>query len=110
MRGFLRRGFLNQSVQPTLSPKVSVASPSTFVAKEVGVEGTPFLLGGCGTPNDEKDEDSRINGLIQSQKWPVGFGQDGESIVWDQGNEIWYGEDGESPYPFGVLDPDMPLD
>jgi hypothetical protein len=30
--------------------------------------------------------------------------------VWDQGNEIWNGEDGESLYPLGVLYPDMPLD
>jgi hypothetical protein len=63
-RGFLRRGFLNRSVQPTLSPKVSVVSSSTVVAKEVGVEGTPSLLGGCGSPKVEKDEDSRFNGLI----------------------------------------------
>jgi hypothetical protein len=30
--------------------------------------------------------------------------------VWDQGDEFWYGEDGDSPYPLGVLHPDMPLD
>jgi hypothetical protein len=40
----------------------------------------------------------------------VGVGLNGESIVWDQGDEFWYGEDGESPYPLGVLHPDMPLD
>jgi hypothetical protein len=68
-RGFLQRGFLNRSMQPTLSPKVSIASSSTLVAKEVGVEGTPSLLGGCSSPNVEKDEDSEFNGLIQSQKW-----------------------------------------
>jgi hypothetical protein len=109
-RGFLRRGFLNLLVQPLLSHKVSALSSLTLVAKEVGVEGTPSLLGGCGTPNDQKDEDFMINGLIQSQKWPVGFGSDGEIVVWDQGNKIWNGEDGESPYPLGVLYPDMPLD
>lgn len=68
-------------MQPLLSPEVSVASSSTLVAKEVEVEGTPSLLGGCGTPNNEKGEDSRINGLIQSQKWPVGFSLDVEIIV-----------------------------
>jgi hypothetical protein len=30
--------------------------------------------------------------------------------VWDQSDELWYGEDGESPYPSGVLHPDMSLD
>jgi hypothetical protein len=30
--------------------------------------------------------------------------------VWDQGNEIWNGEDGESPYPLSILHPDLPLD
>jgi hypothetical protein len=110
VRGFLRRGFLNRSVQSTLSLKVLVASSSTLVAKEVGVEGTPSLLGGCGSPNVEKDEDFGFNGLIESQKWPLGYGLDGESIVWDHGDKIWYGEDGESIYPLGVLHPNMPLD
>jgi hypothetical protein len=41
MRGFLWSRFLNQLVQPTLLPKVSVVSSSTLVAKEVGVEATP---------------------------------------------------------------------
>jgi hypothetical protein len=109
-RGFIRRGFLNRSMQPTLLPKVSVVSSSTLVAKKVGVEGTPSVLGGCGSPNVGKDEDSGFNGLIQSQKWPVGFGLNGESIMWDQGDEFWYGEDGDSPYPLGVLHLDMPLD
>jgi hypothetical protein len=51
-------------VQPTLLPKVLVVSSSTFVAKDVGVEGTPSLLGGCSFPNIEKDKDSRFNDLI----------------------------------------------
>jgi hypothetical protein len=63
--------------------RVSVALSSTLVAKEVGMEGTPSLLGGCGSPNVEKDEDSGFNGLMQSQKWPVGFASNGKSIVWD---------------------------
>jgi hypothetical protein len=41
------------------------------------VVGIPSLLGGCNTPNDEKGEESIINGQIQSHKWPVGFGPDG---------------------------------
>ncbi len=40
----------------------------------------------------------------------VGVGLNGESIVWDQGDEFWYGEDGESPYPLNILHPDLPLD
>lgn len=51
-------------MQPLLSHKVSALSSLTLVAKEVGVEGTPSLLGGCSTPNDQKDEDFMINGLI----------------------------------------------
>lgn len=68
-RAILRRGFLNSSMpmQPLLSPKVSTASSSSLVAKEDGVEGIPTLLGDCSTPNDDKAEDSLINGLIQSQ-------------------------------------------
>jgi hypothetical protein len=30
--------------------------------------------------------------------------------VWNRGDEIWYGEDGEFPYRLGVLHPDIPLD
>jgi hypothetical protein len=74
-RGILRRGFLNpsMSVQPLLLPKVSNASSSSLVAKEVGVEGIPI-------------------------------------VVCDHGDEIWNGEDGESPFPLGILHLDMPLD
>jgi hypothetical protein len=43
---------------------VLVASSSTLVVKEVGVEGTPSLLGGCCSPNVGNDEDSGFNGLI----------------------------------------------
>jgi hypothetical protein len=112
VRGILRKGFLNPSlsVQPLLSPEVSAASSSSLVAKEVRVEGIPTLLSGCSTPNDEKGEDSKINGLIKSQKWPVGVGLDGEILVWDHSDEIWNGEDGESPFPLGILHPNMPLD
>jgi hypothetical protein len=30
--------------------------------------------------------------------------------VWDHGDEILNGEDGESPFPLGILHPNMPLD
>jgi hypothetical protein len=30
--------------------------------------------------------------------------------VWEQGDEIWDGEDGDSPYPLGVLPPNLALD
>jgi hypothetical protein len=58
---FLRRGFLSHSllVHLLLSPRVLVALSLTLVAKEVGVEGVSSVLGGCGTPNDEKGEYSR---------------------------------------------------
>jgi hypothetical protein len=51
-----------------------------------------------------------LNSLIQSQKWQVGFGPSGEIVLWDQGDEVWDGEDGESLYPLGVFPPGMPLD
>jgi hypothetical protein len=49
-----------------------------------------------------------VNVLIQSQKWPVGFGLFGELVVWDQGDEVWDKEDGVSPFPLGVYLPDLP--
>jgi hypothetical protein len=30
--------------------------------------------------------------------------------VWEQGDKIWDGEDGDSPYPLGVLPPNLALD
>jgi hypothetical protein len=102
VRGFLRRGFLKPSpavhVSPHLSPNVSVVSSSTLVLKEDGVEGAPTLLGKV------------FNGLIQSQKGPIGFGSSRKIIVWDQGNEVWDREDGDSHVPLGVFPPSMPLD
>lgn len=35
-----------------------------------------------------------MNSLIQSQKWPVGFGSSGKVVVRDPGNEVWDREDG----------------
>jgi hypothetical protein len=31
-------------------------------------------------------------------------------VVWEQGDKIWDGEDGEFPYPLGVLPPNLALD
>jgi hypothetical protein len=59
----------------------TVVSSSTPEVKEVGVVGFPSSLGGCVTPIVGKDGDSRVNGLSQSQKWPVGFGPSGEVVV-----------------------------
>lgn len=55
-------------MQPLLLPKVVAMSSSSLVAKEIWVKEIATLLGGCSTPNDEKREDFKINGLIQSQK------------------------------------------
>jgi len=88
-------GFLNPSpvVQVNLSNKVSVVSAST-----------------PGSPTAIKGEDFKVNGLTQSQKWLVGFGLSGEMVAWEQGDELWDGEDGDSPYPLGVLRPDLAMD
>jgi len=91
VRGFLRRGFLNLS--PVVTHKVLVVSAST-----------------PGSPTAIKGEVFKVNGLTQSQKWPVGFGPSGEVVAWEQGDEVWDGEDGDSPYPLGVLPPDLALD
>jgi hypothetical protein len=108
-RGFLRRGFLNPGLSGQASPKGLVVPPSTLVVKEDDVVGASFL-GSCVTPTGDKDEDFRVNGLIQSQKWPVCFGSSGEVVVWDQDNEGWDGDDGVSPFPLGIYPPDLPLD
>jgi hypothetical protein len=117
VRGFLRRGFLGLSsivpVKPQPSPDMSVASSSALVVKEDGEEGAfPFPLGGCSPviPAADKGDDFRLTGLIQSQKWPVGFGPSSELVVWDQGDDFWDGEDGDFPFPLGVFPPAMPLD
>lgn len=57
------------------------------------MEGIPTLLGGYSTPNDENGKDSTTNGQIQSQKLLVGFGLDGEIVVWDHGDGVleWEG-------------------
>jgi len=105
-RGFLRRGFLNSSPARLVSPKVSVVSPPTLAVKEDEVVGTPSQLGRCVSPSTDKGEDLRVNCLVESQKWPVGFSPFEEVVVWDQGTEVWDGEDGVSPFPLGVYSPD----
>jgi hypothetical protein len=73
MKGILRREFLNRSpttksLTPHTSLLDSVMPSSTQVVKEVGVVGIPSTLGGCVTPTVGKGDDSRVNGLSQSQK------------------------------------------
>jgi hypothetical protein len=67
-------------------------------------------LSGDASPIAENGNEFRVNGLSQSQKWPVGFDPFGEVVVWEQCDEIWDGEAGDSPYPLGVLPPSMALD
>lgn len=31
-------------------------------------------------------------------------------VAWEQSDEVWDGEDGNSPYPLGILPPDLVLD
>jgi len=31
-------------------------------------------------------------------------------VAWEHGDEVWDGEDGNSPYPLGVLPPNLALD
>jgi hypothetical protein len=33
-----------------------------------------------------------------------------EIVVWDQGDEVWAGDEGDSSYPLSVCPPNMPLD
>jgi hypothetical protein len=106
-RGFLLCGFLGPS------PEVSIASLSGLTVREDGVEEVfPFHLDGFSSviPNVDKGGDSRLTGLIQSQKWLVGFGPSLEAMVWDQGNDLYDKKDGDFPYPLGVFPPAMPLD
>jgi hypothetical protein len=74
---------------------------------------TPVVKGGAstsGSPTAIKREDFRVNGLTESQKWSVGFGASRKVVAWEQGNEVWGGEDGNSPYPLSVLPLDLALD
>jgi hypothetical protein len=85
MRGFLRRGFLNPSPASISIVKGAAASSSSIAIKgEVR--------------------------LTQSQQWPVGFGPSREVVVREQGDELWDGEDGDFPLPWGVFPPGWALD
>jgi hypothetical protein len=78
-------------VFPLPSHEVYGAPSSDLVVKEEGEEGiisSPFG-GSSVTPAVNKDDDVRLTGLIQSQKWPVGFGSTSEMVVWDQGDDLW---------------------
>jgi len=114
-KGFLRRGFLNLSLAMKVSTPhslllESILSSLTLDVKEDGVIGFPSPLSGCVTPIIEKGNGLRVYGLSQSQKWPVGFDPSGEVVVWEQGDENWDGEVGDSPYHLGFLPPNMALD
>jgi hypothetical protein len=74
------------------------------------VIGLPSPLSGCITLIFEKDNEFKVNGLSQSQKWPSGFDPPGEVVVLEQGNEIWDGMARDFSYPLGVLPPSMALD
>jgi hypothetical protein len=89
---------------------VGKSPPSSFLRRGFLLPSVPSPLSGCAFSIANKDVKFRSDGLIQSQKWPVGFGSSGEIVVWDQGDEGWVGEEGDSPYPLGVYPPDMPLD
>jgi hypothetical protein len=105
-RGFLQRGFLNLRPARQVSSKVLVVSPLTLVVKEDVVVGTPSHLCRCVSPSIDKGEDLRVSCLVESQRWLVGFSPFGEVVMWDQGDEVWDGEDGVSPFPLGVYPPD----
>jgi hypothetical protein len=67
-------------------------------------------LSGCASLIAKKGNEFRVNGLSQSHKWPVWFDPSGEIVVWEQSDEIWDGEAGDSSYPLGILPPSMALD
>jgi hypothetical protein len=113
--GFSLAGFFGPSSAVQVNshplPEVLVASSSALVVKEDEVEGVfPFSLGGCSSvaPAADKGEDFRLTGLIQSQKWLVGFGPSSVIVVWDLGDNFWDGEDGDFPYPLGAFPPPCP--
>ncbi len=61
-------------------------------------------------PTSDKGDAFRLTGLVQSQKWPIGFGLSSELVVWDQRGDVCNGEDGDFPYPLGVFPPARLLD
>jgi hypothetical protein len=70
-----------------------------------------LIFEGAPTPVSPHALRERILGwMTQSRKWLVSFGSSGEVIAWEQGDEVWDGEDVNTPYPLGVLPPDLALD
>jgi hypothetical protein len=82
-----------------------------MVVKDDWVKEDSPPLGGCtsGSLVVAKGEDFKLNGLTQSQKWPVGFSPSREIVVWDQGGEIWDGANGDSPYPLDGFSPTLSI-
>jgi len=114
-KGFLRKGFLNPCPAlivstPHSSLVESVVASSSQEVKDDGVIGISSPLSGRVSPLLEEGNEVRVNGLSQSQKWPIGFDLSREVVVWEQDGEIWDGEAGDSTYPFSVLPPNMALD
>jgi hypothetical protein len=50
-----------------------------------------------------------VNGLTQSQKWPISFYPSQEVVAWEQHDGVWDREDSDSLYPLGILPPDLAL-
>jgi hypothetical protein len=70
---------------------------SSFLRRGFLLPSVPSPLSGYAFPITEMGVNFKSDGLIQSQKWPIGFGQSREIVVWDQGDEVWVGEEGDSP-------------
>jgi hypothetical protein len=60
---------------------VGKSSPSSFLRRGFLLLSVPSPLSGCSPPIADKEVSFRSDGLIQSQKWPVGFGLYGEIVV-----------------------------
>lgn len=65
-----------------------MSSVYSFLRRGFLIPSAPSLLSGCASPIAENGVNFRLDGLTQSQKWPVGFGLFGEIVVWDQGDEV----------------------
>jgi hypothetical protein len=76
-KGFLRRGFLNPN------PAVKASTPHSSLLESIVSSRLPSSLSGFTTPIFEKGNEFRVNGLSQSQEWPVGFDLSGEVVVWE---------------------------
>jgi len=76
-KGFLRRGCLNPN------PAVKASTPHSSLLESIVSSRLPSSLSGFTTPIFEKGNEFRVNGLSQSQEWPVGFDLSGEVVVWE---------------------------